>query len=70
MNNLRLCGSSWGIGMYVVRDENGKAEQVGYGLYKPQDPNDFIPDPESCTEQEIANWNADKESFNKGVKNA
>lgn len=36
-----------------------QAEMIGYGLYNPSDPRDFTPDPESCTENELARWKDD-----------
>lgn len=36
-----------------------QAEMIGYGLYNPADPRDFTPDPDSCTENELAQWKND-----------
>jgi hypothetical protein len=46
------CGHSWGIGGYTYRNEAGE-EESGYGLYRPENPNDFFPDEQCCTEQEL-----------------
>jgi len=62
---IHICGSPWGIGGYMYIDENGK-KQSGYGYYKPQNPNDFYPDYECCTKEEIAAHKAACEEWNKG----
>ena len=36
-----------------------QAEMIGYGLYNPADPRDFTPDPDFCTENELAQWKND-----------
>jgi len=47
-----MCGSSWGIGCYNDPDYG-----VIYGFpYDGLDPDDFMPDFDSCTKREIANW--------------
>lgn len=38
----------------------------GYGFYRPANPNNFFPDPESCSEEEIANHKAACEAFDRG----
>jgi hypothetical protein len=38
----------------------------GYGFYRPANPNNFWPDPESCSEEEIANHKAACEAFDAG----
>jgi hypothetical protein len=38
----------------------------GYGFYRPANPNNFWPDPESCSEKEIANHKAACEAFDAG----
>ena len=45
-------------------DENGYLWL--YGHFTGTDPRDFFPDYELCTEEEIANWQADCEAWNKG----
>lgn len=42
----------WGIGAYKFLDEEG-LECMGYGFYRPENPNDFFPDQESCGPEEI-----------------
>lgn len=39
----------------------------GYGFYRPSNPNDFHPDPESCTESEIENHKAACEAYDAGT---
>lgn len=45
-----------------------EAESVisGYGYFRPSNPNNFFPDPESCTEAEIANHKAACEAYDAG----
>jgi hypothetical protein len=45
-----------------------EAESVisGYGYFRPSNPNNFNPDPESCTEAEIANHKAACEAYDAG----
>lgn len=38
----------------------------GYGFYRPANPHNFFPDPESCTEAEIENHRAACESYDEG----
>lgn len=56
--HVHICGHSWGIGIYNYKDENGETQR-GYGLFRPENPNDFTPDYECCTEEEIQAWKAD-----------
>ena len=42
-----------------------RGEECGYGFARPDDPNDFHPDAESCTEQEIAAHKAACEAYGK-----
>jgi hypothetical protein len=41
-------------------------EISGYGFYRPENPHNFHPDPESCTEEEIANHKAACEAWDRG----
>ena len=38
----------------------------GYGFYRPENPHNFHPDPESCSEEEIANHRAACEAWDRG----
>ncbi len=38
----------------------------GYGFYRPDNPHDFCPDCESCSEEEIANHKAACDAFDRG----
>lgn len=38
----------------------------GYGFYRPANPHNFFPDPESCTEAEIENHRAACEAYDEG----
>jgi len=48
-----------------------EAESVisGYGFYRPSNPNDFHPDHESCSEDEIAAHKAACEAYDAGTYN-
>jgi hypothetical protein len=46
------CGNSWGMGAYRYFDEGG--EEMGYGIYRPENPHDFFPDHQVCRPDEIA----------------
>lgn len=46
---------SWGIGCYSTK---GNGEADGYGFYRPENPNNFWPDPEVSQPWEIANHTA------------
>lgn len=59
-----ICGSPWGIGTYRYLDGKGE-EQVEYGYYNGENPNNFFPDLECCTEKEIAAHKAACEEWNK-----
>ena len=37
----------------------------GYGFYRPENPHNFHPDPESCSEEEIANHRAACEAWDR-----
>jgi hypothetical protein len=39
---------------------------MGYGFYRPENPNDFTPDADLCTEEEIANHRAACEAYDAG----
>ena len=41
-------------------------EISGYGFYRPENPHDFHPDPECCTDEEIANHRAACEAWDRG----
>lgn len=41
---------------------------MGYGYYRPSNPNDFHPDVESCTEEEIANHRAACAAYDAGAE--
>jgi hypothetical protein len=43
-------------------------EECIYGFPCVEDPNDFTPDYECCTEQEVANWKAACEAWNRGER--
>ncbi len=58
----------WGLGGYKLTDEEGN-EFYGYGFYRPENPNDFFPDSESCTEKEIEAHRLACENWNKSDKN-
>lgn len=60
-----LCGHSWGIGTYKYKNEEGQ-DDYGYGLYRPENPNDFTPDMECCSPEEIKAWETDLAAWNKG----
>jgi hypothetical protein len=38
----------------------------GYGFYRPENPHDFSPDPESCSDEEMANHKAACEAWDRG----
>ena len=38
----------------------------GYGFYRPENPHNFFPDHESCSEEEIANHKAACEAWDRG----
>lgn len=38
----------------------------GYGFYRPENPHDFSPDHESCTDEEVANHRAACEAWDRG----
>lgn len=57
MNNC--CKSPYGIGTYTYIDSNTGEKETGYGLWNPKNPNDFYPDYECCTEEEIERWKKD-----------
>lgn len=57
---------SWGIGSYST---SGDGNADGYGLYRPQNPNNFFPDYESCEPWEIENHKLACELFDKGLFN-
>ncbi len=61
---LAACGTlGWGFGTYNHKDETGK-EDVGYGFpRRGMNPNDFHPDRECCTAEEIEKWERDKREF-------
>lgn len=40
--------------------------EYGYGFFPGGDPRDFTPDYELCAEQEVANWKADCEAWERG----
>ena len=61
---IHICGSPWGIGSYMYIDENGR-EQSGYGFARPENPNDFFPDYECCSEKEIAAHQSACEEWNR-----
>jgi hypothetical protein len=42
------------------------SDEVGYGFYRPKNPNDFHPDAESCSAEEIAAHKAACEAYDKG----
>ena len=51
-----VCSAPWGIGTYRIPEEfreQGYGD-TGYGFMKTDNPHDFWPDHESCTEAEIA----------------
>lgn len=58
------CGIPYGIGIYNYVGDNGKIE-TGYGFYRPENPHDFTPDYESCTEKEISAWKQDCDAWDK-----
>lgn len=39
----------------------------GYGFYRPENPHDFHPDPESCSPEEIANHKAACDAYDAGT---
>jgi hypothetical protein len=38
----------------------------GYGFYRPENPHDFSPDPECCTDEEVANHRSACEAWDRG----
>ncbi len=42
------------------------AKEITYGCFHGGDPREFTPDPECCTETEIANWKRDCEAWDRG----
>lgn len=38
----------------------------GYGFYRPENPHNFSPDPESCSDEEMANHRAACEAWDRG----
>lgn len=61
------CGSSWGIGVYTIREAG--QEMLIYGFPpKDMDPHDFSPDWECCTANELEAWKHAKEHWSKDVK--
>lgn len=65
-DTIHLCQSPYGIGSYVYVDMNGE-EQFGYGLWNPENPNDFTPDPECSSKEERARWKKDCKEWNKKI---
>lgn len=54
-----MCGHSWGIGAYRYFDVETNKWVEGYGIgVRPDNPHDFTPDYEFCTEAEIDAWRA------------
>lgn len=55
------CGHRWGIGTYRYPRDEDWGQEFGYGFpWNGMDPEDFTPDEEGCTSQEIALWEADR----------
>lgn len=52
--------------MAVERDVAENAEDTSYGYPCVEDPRDYTPDEESCTEAEIANWKAACAAWERG----
>lgn len=50
------CGHSWGIGTYRVPEEfRQEFGEFGYGIgVRPENPHDFWPDVEACSQEELA----------------
>lgn len=40
--------------------------KMGYGYFPGGNPNNFFPDEEMCTKEEIANWKTDCKAWNEG----
>jgi hypothetical protein len=56
-----VCGTGWGIGSYST---GGDGNCDGYGIpWHGMNPNNFFPDYECCTEEEIAAHKKAKEEW-------
>lgn len=55
--HIHILSAPWGIGTYRLRFEDG-TEDMQYGFYRTENPHDFYPDHECCSEKEIANHKA------------
>lgn len=61
---IHFCGSGgFGIGSYRYKID-GK-EEMGYGFYRPENPNDFFPDYECCSPEEIDTHKTACDEWNK-----
>lgn len=61
---IHILTAPWGIGSYRYKDDEGR-EDMGYGFYRPENPNDFFPDYECCSESEVAAHKAACEDWDK-----
>lgn len=61
--NNNIHKASWGIGSYKYKNDWDE-EEVGYGYYRPENPNDFSPDKSSCSERELTSHKAACEMWN------
>ena len=55
------------IGALEVGNDAFSQAFGGYGYYRPDNPHNFFPDPECCTEKEIANHSAACEAYDRGT---
>lgn len=66
LNKIKViaCGTcGWGIGTYTYKNEDGK-DDTGYGFpWSGMNPNDFYPDSECCSDEEIASWEKAKQDW-------
>jgi len=62
------CGSPWGIGTYYHCHDD-ECFCVGQSVYgfppNSMNPEDFTPDPECCSQKEIASWEEARELWNR-----
>lgn len=56
------CGSSWGLGAYTLREDGQEINLYGYPP-KGMNPNDYCPDWECCTKEEIEAWEHAKKNW-------
>lgn len=56
------CGSSWGIGVYKTMYGKDVMELYGFPP-KDMNPNDFSPDWECCTKEELEAWEEAKKNW-------